>query len=94
MELKRAAGVATAFGMELYGGCLIESGIGAAAHLAVFSTLPMLEWGTEHFGPRILLDDVTKGEIVYKDFQIECPSGPGLGISVNEGELRRLVRSL
>jgi muconate cycloisomerase len=94
MELKRAAGVATAFGMELYGGCLIESGIGAAAHLAVFSTLPTLEWGTEHFGPRILLDDVTKGEIVYKDFQIECPSGPGLGISVNEGELQRLVRSL
>jgi muconate cycloisomerase len=94
MELKRAAGVATAFGMELYGGCLIESGIGAAAHLAVFSTLPTLEWGTEHFGPRILLDDVTKGEIVYKDFQIECPLGPGLGISVNEGELQRLVRSL
>jgi muconate cycloisomerase len=92
MELKRAAGVAAAFGMELYGGCLIESGIGAAAHLAVFSTLPTLEWGTEHFGPRILVDDVTKGEIVYKDFQIECPTGPGLGISVNEDELRRMAR--
>ena len=93
MELKRAAGVAAAFGMELYGGCLIESGIGAAAHLAVFSTLPTLEWGTEHFGPRILLDDVTKGEIVYKDFQIECPSGPGLGITVNEADLQRMVRN-
>ncbi|MFX7705323.1 enolase C-terminal domain-like protein, partial [Acinetobacter baumannii] len=53
-ELKRTAGVAAAHGLELYGGCLLESSIGAAAHLAVFSTLPTLEWGTEHFGPRIL----------------------------------------
>ena len=92
MEMKRAAGIAAGFGMELYGGCLIESGIGAAAHLAVFSTLPKLEWGTEHFGPRILVEDLTAGGIEYHDFKVWCPQGPGLGIVVEEDVLLRFAR--
>lgn len=92
MELKRAAGVANAFGMELYGGCLLESGIGAAAHMAVFSTLPQLEWGCEHFGPRILGQDLTSTGLVYRDFHIELPKGPGLGITVDQDALRDATR--
>jgi muconate cycloisomerase len=92
MEMKRAAGVATAFGLELYGGCLLESGIGASAHLAVFSTLPRLEWGTEHFGPRILVEDLVRGGIIYRDFQVHCPEGPGLGVEISEETLTRLIR--
>ena len=57
--LQRIAGIASAGGMELYGGCLLESSLGAAAHLAVFSTLPQLQWGCEHFGPLILTEDTT-----------------------------------
>ncbi len=92
LELKRAAGVAQACGLELYGGCLLETGIGAAAHLAVFSTLPRLEWGCEHFGPRILKTDLTNGEIVFRDFHIHCPQGPGLGIGLNEDAVRAMRR--
>ena len=84
MELKRAAGVASAYGMELYGGCLLESGIGAAAHLAVFATLPHLHWGTEHFGPRILTRDLTLSGLTFDEFHVECPTGAGLGVSVDE----------
>ncbi|MBC7147322.1 MAG: mandelate racemase [Thioclava marina] len=91
-EIKRAAGIAQACGMELYGGCLIESGIGAAAHLAVFSTLPRLEWGCEHFGPKILKTDLTGGEIRFEDFHVHCPTGPGLGITVNEDVLQSCAR--
>ena len=83
IEMKRAAGVAAAHGMELYGGCLLESGIGAAAHLAVFSTLPTLQWGTEHFGPSILLRDLTRDSVRYQDFHVLCPPGPGLGIDLD-----------
>ncbi|KQY72567.1 mandelate racemase [Ensifer sp. Root142] len=93
MEMKRAAGVASSFGMELYGGCLIESGIGAAAHLAVFSTLPHLERGTEQFGPQILVQDLVCKGAEYRDFQVWCPSGPGLGITVDEEVLRQVSRS-
>ncbi|SEO16182.1 muconate cycloisomerase [Gemmobacter aquatilis] len=92
MELKRAAAIASACGMELYGGCLLETGLGAAAHLAVFSTLPRLEWGCEHFGPRIVKTDLTNGEVTFKDFHIHCPPGPGLGVTINEAALRSLAR--
>lgn len=84
MEMKRAAAVAVAHGMELYGGCLLESGIGAAAHLAVFSTLPVLHWGTEHFGPRILKRDLISHGLSFENFKIICPTGPGLGVTVDE----------
>lgn len=91
--MKRAAGIAAAFGMELYGGCLIESGIGAAAHLAVFSTLPRLEWGTEQFAPRILVEDLVSSGAEYRDFQVWCPQGPGLGITIDDEALRRATRT-
>lgn len=92
MEMKRAAGIATAFGMELYGGCLLESGIGAAAHMAVFSTLPHLEWGCEHFGPRILKNDLISDGLEFKDFHIHPSFGPGLGITVDQDVLRDVTR--
>ncbi|WP_134680310.1 muconate/chloromuconate family cycloisomerase [Paracoccus ravus] len=92
MELKRAAGTAQACGMELYGGCLLETGLGAAAHLAVFSTLPTLEWGCEHFGPRIVKTDLLREPITFKDFHIHCPTGPGLGVDINEDALAAMTR--
>lgn len=91
-EMKRAAGIATAFGMELYGGCLLESGIGTAAHLAVFGTLSQLEWGCEHFGPRILERDLTSSGITFADFHVHLPKGPGLGICVNQDALSDATR--
>ncbi|WP_323019427.1 muconate/chloromuconate family cycloisomerase [Pararhodobacter sp.] len=92
LEMKRAAAIAAAMGMELYGGCLLEGAIGTAAHLAVFASLPALEWGCEHFGPRIAKRDLTHGEIVFRDFQIHCPTGPGLGISIDHDALRDVTR--
>ena len=91
MELKRAAGVARAHGMELYGGCLLESGIGAAAHLAVFSTFPVLHWGTEHFGPKILVDDLIVQPLTFREFRVECPTGAGLGVEVDEDRVLALA---
>lgn len=91
-EMKRAAGVAAAHGLELYGGCLLESSIGAAAHLAAFSTLPKLEWGTEHFGPRILVDDLVVAPLQFEEFEIRVPDGPGLGIELDEDKVRSFTR--
>lgn len=94
LELKRAAAIAQACGMELYGGCLLETALGAAAHLAVFAGLPRLEWGCEHFGPNIVKTDLTNGEVVIRDFHIHCPQGPGLGVTINEAALRSLARKV
>ncbi|MEH2549254.1 muconate cycloisomerase [Bradyrhizobium sp. AZCC 2262] len=92
-EMKRAAGVAAAHGIELYGGCLLESSIGAAAHLAAFSTLPKLEWGTEHFGPRILVEDLAVVPLRFEEFQVYVPDGPGLGVEIDEDKLRSFART-
>ena len=94
LELKRAAGIAQAFGIELYGGCLLESSIGAAAHMAVFSTLPRLEWGSEHFGPRILVEDLVATPLVFEEFEIRVPAGPGLGVTLDEDKVRMMARKL
>ncbi|CDX11520.1 Muconate cycloisomerase 1 [Mesorhizobium sp. ORS 3324] len=94
MELKRAAGIAQAFGIELYGGCLLESSIGAAAHMAVFSTLPRLEWGSEHFGPRILVEDLVATPLVFEEFEIRVPAGPGLGVTLDEDKVRMMARKM
>jgi muconate cycloisomerase len=91
-EMKRAAGVAAAHGLELYGGCLLESSIGAAAHLAVFSTLPKLEWGTEQFGPRILVEDLVTEPLRFEEFEICVPQGPGLGVQLDEDKIRCFAR--
>ncbi|MBA3043492.1 MAG: mandelate racemase [Rhizobiaceae bacterium] len=93
LEMKRAAAVATAVGMELYGGCLLESGIGAAAHLAVFSTLPKLEWGTEQFGPKILVNDLVLKGPTYSNFEVHMPEGPGFGLVLDEDRIRSLSRT-
>ena len=91
-ELKRAAGVASAHGMEHYGGCLLEGSVGTAAHLAVFATLPELAWGTEHFGPRLLTGDIVIEPLVYEDFEVRPPSGSGLGVTLNEDRVRAWSR--
>jgi muconate cycloisomerase len=92
LNLKRVAGIAEAAGIGLYGGCLLESSIGAAAHLQAFSTLRELTWGCEHFGPQILIDDLVTEPLRFADFHIHLPQGPGLGVALDRDKLRHYAR--
>jgi muconate cycloisomerase len=87
------AAVAEAAGIGLYGGCLLESSIGAAAHLQVFAGLRELAWGCEHFGPQILVDDLVEKPLRFTDFRIHLPAGPGLGVTLDRGKLRYYARN-
>ena len=91
--LRKVAAIGEAAGVGLYGGCLLETSIGAAAHLHVFSTLRNLAWGCEHFGPQILCDDLVTEPLVFSDFNVQLPSGPGLGLTLNEKNVQRFSRS-
>lgn len=93
LGIRKVAAVAEAAGIGLYGGCLLESSIGAAAHLQVFATLPVLEWGCEHFGPQILTSDLVTEPLHFEDFHVHLPPGPGIGVTVDEAALRRFTRS-
>jgi muconate cycloisomerase len=89
---RSVAAVAEATGIGLYGGCLLESSIGAAAHLQVFAGLRELAWGCEHFGPQILVDDLVDEPLRFADFRIHLPAGPGLGVTLDQDKLRRYAR--
>jgi muconate cycloisomerase len=92
LATRKVAAVAEAAGIGLYGGCLLESSIGAAAHLQVFAGLRELAWGCEHFGPQILTDDLVTEPLRFADFHIHLPTGPGLGVTLDPDKLRRYAR--
>jgi muconate cycloisomerase len=93
LGVKRVAAVAEAAGIGLYGGCLLESSIGAAAHLHVFAGLRELAWGCEHFGPQILTGDLVTEPLRFEDFHVHLPPGPGLGVVLDPDKLRRYARN-
>lgn len=93
LATRDVAAVARSAGMGLYGGCLLESSIGAAAHLQVFAGLPELAWGCEHFGPQILTGDLVTEPLHFQDFHIHLPDGPGLGVTLDPDRLRRYART-
>jgi muconate cycloisomerase len=92
LNTRKVAAVAEAAGIGLYGGCLLESSIGAAAHLHVFATLRELGWGCEHFGPQILVDDTVTVPLRFEEFHVHVPAGPGIGVTLDEEKLRRYAR--
>ncbi|MCU0906507.1 MAG: muconate/chloromuconate family cycloisomerase [Rhodobacteraceae bacterium] len=80
--LKRASEVVAigqAAGVGLYGGTMLETGLGTAAALHLFATVERLDWGTELFGPLLLTQDILAVPITYRDFCVEVPAGPGIG---------------
>ena len=93
LGVKRVAAVAEAAGIGLYGGCLLESSVGAAAHLQVFSTFRELAWGCEHFGPQILTGEYVTEPLRFEDFHVHLPTGPGIGVAVDEDRLRHYARA-
>jgi muconate cycloisomerase len=88
----RVAASASATGIGLYGGTMLESGFGTAASAQVFSTFDSLAWGSELFGPLLLTEELLCVPLRYSDFQLEVPTGPGVGASYNLDTLARLTR--
>lgn len=78
------ATIAQAAGVGLYGGTMLEGGVGTAASAHVFATLPSLAWGTELFGPLLLTQDILAEPLTYDDFHLTVPTGPGLGVTLDE----------
>jgi len=88
----RVAAIAEAAGIGLYGGTMLEGGVGTAASAQLFSTFPRLEWGTELFGPLLLTEEILEEPLEYTEFSLKVPTGHGLGISIDEDRLNRFRR--
>jgi len=82
--------IARKYRIDSYVGCMIETSIGTAAYLNFAATIPELEYGCELFGPLRIRDDVVSKKIEYRNGNAIVPSGPGLGITVDEKKLEGL----
>ena len=83
----KVGAIAEAAGIGLYGGTMLEGGVGTVASAHVFATLPDLAWGTELFGPLLQTEDILRDPLGYADFSLAVPTGPGLGIAFDEDKL-------
>jgi muconate cycloisomerase len=88
----KVAAIAEAAGIGLYGGTMLEGPVGTIASAHLFSTFAKLEWGTELFGPLLLTEEILEEPLDYSDFTLAVPSGPGLGIALDEKSLNRFRR--
>lgn len=79
--------IAQSADIALYGGTMLEGSIATIAAAHLFSTIPRLEWGTEMFGPLLLKDEILATPLDYSDFTLKIPTGPGLGISLDEDKV-------
>jgi muconate cycloisomerase len=87
INTKKVAAIAEAAGLSLFGGTMLESGLGTAASAQLFATLPTLKWGCQLFGPLLMKDTITVGSPEYHDFQLTVPPGPGFGVTIDEDKL-------
>jgi muconate cycloisomerase len=92
LAARQVAAIADAAGIGLYGGTMLEGAIGTIASAQLFATFPKLEWGTELFGPLLLTEEILAEPLDYSDFGLRVPTGPGLGIAIDEERLARLRR--
>ena len=83
----RAAAVADAAGVGIYGGTLLEGTVGSIAAAHVFAACPTLAWGTELFGPLLLKDDIVVSRPDYRDFEMQLPQAAGLGVQLDLDKL-------
>lgn len=84
--------LATMAGIDLYGGTMLEGPIGTIASAHAFSTFPSLAFDTELFGPLLLTDSILKTPLDYKEFGLNIPNTPGLGIDVDKEKVYRLAQ--
>ena len=86
---KAVAAIAAAAGLPCYVGCMIETGIGTAAYAHFAASTPAVTLGCELFGPLLLVEDIVAEPIRYEAGQIVVPDGPGLGVRLDEAQVRQ-----
>ncbi len=86
------ANVGASAGLALYGGTMLEGGIGTLASAQFFATLPSLAFGTELFGPLLLTQELLATPLDYADFSLGVPDLPGLGVQLDEDAVAAFCR--
>ena len=89
---QRIAAIAAAAGIPCHGGTGIESAVGTLAGLQLLCTLPAVTYGSELFGPLLMIDGLLREPLDYRDGALHLPDGPGLGIDLDDERVARYTR--
>lgn len=89
---KRVAAVASAAGLGVYGGSMLETSLGSAACAHLYASVPELRLGCELFGPFRLAEDIVVEPLRVVDGALILPDGPGLGVTLDEDRIGFLGR--
>ncbi|SLN01007.1 o-succinylbenzoate synthase [Brevibacterium yomogidense] len=88
LEAKRIHDLASAHGVAVWHGGMVETGLGRAANAAL-ATLPGFSLPGDISGSkRFFHEDITE-EIVQRDGAVEIPTGPGFGVTIDPGQLEK-----
>lgn len=83
---KKMAAIAEANRMRAYVGGALESVIGASAGLHLAASSPAIDLGCEMGGAFLMKDDFGKIAMDRENGALVVPTGPGLGVEVDEGK--------
>ena len=84
------AAIARAGGIDVYGGCMFETGIAHAAGAHLMAALPDLHLGCEFYmSTYYTREDILAEPFPVRGGLVHVPSGPGLGVAVDPDRLAK-----
>lgn len=84
------AAIARAAGIDVYGGCMFETGLAHAAGAHLMAAVPGLHLGCEFYMPSYYAaDDILAEPFPVRDGEVHVPTAPGLGITVDPDKLEK-----
>jgi muconate cycloisomerase len=82
------ASIARAAGIEVYGGCMFETGLAHAAGTHLMAAVPDLRLQCEFYmATYYVQDDILLEPFPVRQGRVLVPDGPGLGVSVDPEKL-------
>ena len=84
------AAIARSGGIDVYGGCMFETGVAHAAGAHLMAALPDLHLGCEFYmSTYYTREDVLAEPFPVRGGQVHVPAGPGLGVAVDPDRLAK-----
>jgi O-succinylbenzoate synthase len=91
LEAVRVHDVATASGVPVWCGGMLETGIGRAANAALAALPGFVLPGDVSASERFFSTDIVTKPCVLRDGHVDVPTGAGLGVTVDESALGRVA---
>lgn len=95
LRAREIAAIAAAGGLACYGGDMCETGIASTAGAHMIAATANISLGCEFYQPNYYLaEDLLAQPFAVRNGKVQVPTGPGLGIEVDEDKVRRYATSV